>query len=523
MLLTKLSALIICVTIKNFEAARILAFYPTPSFSHQIVFRPITLELLKRGHEVTVVTADPMFTKDNAPKNLIEIDCHDILYNIIRRKFTTVAVNGRKNDLLRQLSLTVDLTSEIFEEQAKTSAFQELINNKTQSFDLLLLEALITPALGLYHRFKAPIILFSSFGPTPFNYEVVGAPSHPILYHNIFRQRLYNLTLWEKVQECYNQIRIKLLFSNGENKYNSMLKRVLGESVPPLSVLKENVDMLFVNMHPIWEGSYPVPPNVIYLGGVHQKSAEKLPLDLQEYLDASNNGVIYFSLGTNVDPTLLSEEKISIFKNVFSGLPFNVIWKWTNETISGISGNVRTYKWLPQADLLKHPNVKVFITQGGLQSTDEAITAGVPLIGVPMLGDQWYNVEKYVHHGIGVMLKLEGLSEDQLRSAIIETTQNERYRENIIRLRTLMSDQPQTPLERGIWWIEHVLRHGGAKHLRAPAANMSWSEYLEIELVSVLLLCSVLIIILAILVIRFVVQCIISHSHILNFKKLKKL
>ena len=50
----------------------------------------------------------------------------------------------------------------------------------------------------------------------------------------------------------------------------------------------------------------------------------------------------------------------------------------------------------------------------------------------------------------------------------------------------MMRDQPEPPLQRAVWWTEHVLRHGGARHLRAPAANMSWAQYLELELVLIL-------------------------------------
>ncbi|CAH2058056.1 unnamed protein product, partial [Iphiclides podalirius] len=180
------------------------------------------------------------------------------------------------------------------------------------------------------------------------------------------------------------------------------------------------------------------------MGGLHQKPQKQLPENLQSFLDASNQ--------------------------------------------RPQSTKIKVFKWLPQSDLLRHPNVKVFITQGGLQSTDEAITAGVPLVGIPMLADQWYNVEKYVYHKIGVKLDFENLTEIQLRKAIIEVAENKSYRNNIKKLRSLMQDQPQTPLERTTWWIEYVLRHGGAKHLRAPAANMSWSEFLELELVSVIIL-----------------------------------
>lgn len=44
-------------------------------------------------------------------------------------------------------------------------------------------------------------------------------------------------------------------------------------------------------------------------------------------------------------------------------------------------------------------------------------------------------------------------------------------------------DQPQKPLERTIWWLEYVIRHKGAKHLRTPSANMPVSEYYEVNII----------------------------------------
>lgn len=67
---------------------------------------------------------------------------------------------------------------------------------------------------------------------------------------------------------------------------------------------------------------------------------------------------------------------------------------------------------------LEHPKIKLFITQGGLQSTDEAITAGVPIIGMPMLGDQWYNIERHEYHKTGIGLDMETLNEEILTKAI---------------------------------------------------------------------------------------------------------
>lgn len=73
-----------------------------------------------------------------------------------------------------------------------------------------------------------------------------------------------------------------------------------------------------------------------------------------------------------------------------------------------------------------HPKVKLFITQGGLQSTEEAITGGVPLVGIPMFADQWYNVEKYVRHGIGVQLDMATLTEDDFKNAIEKVINDKR-------------------------------------------------------------------------------------------------
>jgi hypothetical protein len=47
-------------------------------------------------------------------------------------------------------------------------------------------------------------------------------------------------------------------------------------------------------------------------------------------------------------------------------------------------------------------------------------------------------------------------------------------------------DQPVSGLDKTIWWIEHVIRHKGTKHLRSRRVDMSWSEYflLDVALVT---------------------------------------
>lgn len=85
-------------------------------------------------------------------------------------------------------------------------------------------------------------------------------------------------------------------------------------------------------------------------------------------MDSSKNGVIYFSLGTNVRPELLPRQKIEIIIKVFSKLPYDVLWKWNLDTLPGISDNIRISKWLPQPDVLSKFKEFVYLSIDGKRS-----------------------------------------------------------------------------------------------------------------------------------------------------------
>ncbi|XP_034826233.1 UDP-glucosyltransferase 2-like isoform X1 [Maniola hyperantus] len=485
------------------DCAKILAVFPTPSISHQIVFRPLVQELAKRGHEVVVITTDPAFQKGKTPQNLIEIDVHNISYRIWN-EFVT-AEKGQANDAHAQVKYIFELLNKVFEEQLKSEEVQKLIYDKHKKFDLVFFESCVRPALSFSYLYNVPVIEISSLGAIYGTFDTMGVPVQPLLFPIVTRQRIHNLSFREKIFELHNQFSSERTYKLLENSENEMLKRHFGPNIPSLSELRNNVHMLFLNVHPIWDFNRPVSPNILYLGGMHQKPKKELPQDLKSFLDSSKNGVIYMSFGTNVKPSLLPSDKVKIFTTVFSQLPYDILWKWDKDEIPGRSQNVRISKWLPQSDLLKHPKIKLFITQGGLQSTDEALTAGVPLIGVPMLGDQWYNVEKYVIHNIGMKLGIETLTEEILKNAIENVIGNESYRQNVVKLRKIMHDQPQSSLERAVWWTEYILRHGGATHLRSAAANVPWIEYYALDLILLLSIFILSAIIAVALLIYFVV------------------
>ncbi|XP_034826578.2 UDP-glucosyltransferase 2-like [Maniola hyperantus] len=493
----------VCV-IAKIKPARILAVFPVPSISHQVVFRPITQELAKRGHEVTVITPDPAFSDGNTPPNLKEINVHDISYKTWRNLYMNSYKSDGSSTNFNIVRVKWTLLTKIVAIQLKSPEIQEIINDKDNKFDLILLEAMIRPALVYSYFFEAPVILVSSLGAILSNPKVMSMHTHAILYPTPLQKRIYNLTTTEKLITLYKYYSIEFADYLNEIDETDLLQKMFGSKVPPLSELYNNIDMLFVNTYPIWIDNQPVPPTVLCIGGIHQTPEKKLPRDLQTYLDSSKHGVIYLSFGTNALAGAIPEDKVRIIVKVLSGLPYDVLWKWDKNKLPVQSENIKLSKWYPQSDLLRHPKVKLFITQAGLQSTDEAIAAGVPLVALPLFGDQWYNAEKYVKHGIGKKLDIETLSAEEFRVAVENVAKDDSYRKNLVKLRQLMHDQPESPLQRAMWWVEYVMRHGGAKHLRPPSANISYVQYFEMKVLCILLLSVIIILAISIIVIVFI-------------------
>jgi UDP:flavonoid glycosyltransferase YjiC (YdhE family) len=71
-----------------------------------------------------------------------------------------------------------------------------------------------------------------------------------------------------------------------------------------------------------------------------------------------------------------------------------------------------------------HPNIRLFITHGGLLSTQEAVSRGVPLLGIPIFADQHMNMRRTVAAGLGLMIEWNNITTDSLTPAIREVTEN---------------------------------------------------------------------------------------------------
>lgn len=152
--------------------------------------------------------------------------------------------------------------------------------------------------------------------------------------------------------------------------------------------MNKNLSALLINDYRPLSSVGPTIDSMINVGGIHITPPKQLPTDIQQFLDEAEHGAIYFSLGSQVESKDMPAEKLRIFLQVFSQLKQRVLWKFENDTITNLPSNVMVKKWLPQNDILAHPNVRVFIAHGGLFGTQEAVYHAVPILGMPFYCDQ---------------------------------------------------------------------------------------------------------------------------------------
>ena len=73
--------------------------------------------------------------------------------------------------------------------------------------------------------------------------------------------------------------------------------------------------------------------------------------DLQELLDSSPQGVIYFSMGSVLRSAAFQPPLRAALLKLFGSLPYTVLWKF-EEALTDLPPNVHVRAWLPQPSVL---------------------------------------------------------------------------------------------------------------------------------------------------------------------------
>ncbi len=250
----------------------------------------------------------------------------------------------------------------------------------------------------------------------------------------------------------------------------------------------KNVSLIFQNDHFVSAQPRPYLPNVIEIGGIHVKKPKSLPKELESFLNQSKEGVVYFSMGSMLKSKDWPVEKRQALVQAFSKLKVKVLWKYENDTLPNQPENVKIGKWFPQRDILAHPNVKLFITHGGLLGTTEALVAGIPVVTIPIYGDQKMNAARAVNAGYGIKLNFDDISESNVLELLNEMLSNPKYYETAKLKSKRFNDRPMSPQQSVVYWTEYVINHQGAPQLKSPGNHLSFIQLHLIDVYATLML-----------------------------------
>lgn len=139
--------------------------------------------------------------------------------------------------------------------------------------------------------------------------------------------------------------------------------------------------------------------------------------------------LIFISLGT------IANENTNFYKECFKALgnrdDLNIIMSIGNKVnindLGIIPENFKIYNHVPQLEVLKYADL--FITHGGMNSTNEGLYNNLPLIIVPQFADQPLVAKRVEELGAGIAL-MDNISANSISEAVNKILLNNSYKEN---------------------------------------------------------------------------------------------
>lgn len=219
----------------------------------------------------------------------------------------------------------------------------------------------------------------------------------------------------------------------------------------------------------------PLLPSMLDIGGIVLEQSGSV-----NNLSEIKRPLIFFSLGTRFSWRRAPAALESSFVEAFAQLSeYDIYWTYDGNNFSDIGQShthIKLAKWWPQPQLLSRPEMRLFVSHGGKGSLSEALYYGVPMLGLPLLGDQRVNLRKMQEKQWGLQLDMHNLSQVTILSGLQSILNDDRFKRNIMRDSQLYRDRPLNASQTTAYWLEYVIRHKGAEHLYSPARELNFFQ-----------------------------------------------
>ncbi|KAF5894024.1 UDP-glucuronosyltransferase 1-1, partial [Clarias magur] len=389
--------------------------------SHWLSMKILVEELSERGHEMVVLV----------PETSLVIQGSDAYTTrIFKVPFTKDELDGSMDQLKDRITKAPEF-SDLLENLSGLLRFTDmqvkgceaLLYNeplmqslRDEHFDLMLTDPFLPCGSIISEAFSLPAVYFLRGIPCGLDLEAAQCPAPPSYVPRLFLDNTDVMTFPQRVKNVlmagFEGVLCRILFSS----FDELTSRYLKKDISYRDVLGNAA--IWLNRYDFsFEYPKPVMPNMVRIGGINCAKKKPLPADLEQFVEGSgDHGFIVFTLGSYVSD--LPEYKAREFFEAFRQIPQRVLWRYTGPVLKDVPENVKLMKWLPQNDLLAHPKAKVFITHGGSHGIYEGICNGVPMVMIPLFGDQRDNVLRMVSRGVAESLNMYDLTSEKLLEAL---------------------------------------------------------------------------------------------------------
>ncbi|XP_047220789.1 UDP-glucuronosyltransferase 2C1-like isoform X2 [Girardinichthys multiradiatus] len=482
------------------NGGHILAF--PGEHSHWLNMRTIIEELVRRNHKVTILVPDASSTvnynssRDAAMFNFLVFkvpfsrsDMNDIMQDYIQFSM----YHAHNSSLLRRFLVPLTILGKLSQMgmqqcDAMLKNQELMVTLRDTAFDVVLLDPMVVCGDLVADMLGVPLVLSLRFsvgstlerhcGQASMPASFVPASPLPYTDHMTFGERLINMLTYmgtSVLSQLYWRRTLDSLYTEIKGSASSFCSS-LGRA-----------DVWLIRTFWDIETPRPIPPNFFYVGGLHCRPANQLPEDMEAFLQSSgDDGVVVVTFGSLV--TSLTADRADVIASALGRIPQKVIWRYCGKTPGSLSPNTKLYDWIPQNDLLGHPLTRAFVTHGGTNGLYEALFHGVPVVGIPLFGDQPDNLARLSRRGAAVVLNFNHMTVDDLEKALHAVINEPSFKSNMQYLSSLQREQPVAPLSTATFWLEFVMRHGGAKHLRMASHDLYWFQYYSLDAGAALLL-----------------------------------
>ncbi|NWI86801.1 UD16 glucuronosyltransferase, partial [Pitta sordida] len=459
--------------------------------SHWLSMRMVLEKLSEKGHEIVAVVPDAALFLKSSQSFTVKTYSVPYTQKFVDEEYQKLGEKSLELTVTAVLSNISQLTS-LFTTACRHLLYdQELMRYLQDSkFDAIMMDPVLPCGPILAEHLSLPTVYFLRGLPCTLDYNAAQGPS-PVSYvprafstasdHMTFPERIKNFLLG-----LSEGVFCHLFYAEYRNLASEFLQRdvTLLELFSQASVWLMRYDFVF-------EYPRPIMPNMVYVGGINCVQKKPLSEEFEAIVNASGeHGIVVFSLGSMVSE--IPTKKAMQIAEALGTVPQTVLWRYTGPTPPNLPKNVKLVKWLPQNDLLAHPKTRAFITHGGSHGVYEGICNAVPMVLMPLFGDQMDNAKRVESRGAGLTLNILEMTSEDISNALKAVINDKKYKENIQRLSDLHLDRPIHPLDLAVHWVEFVMRHKGAPHLRPAAHDLNWFQYHSLDVIAFLLVVALL-------------------------------